>query len=406
MLEPTKIIIFAEEKMFDLARHIEILLLDNDCVIVPDFGGFMTHHVDSCYNEEDNFFLPPSRTLGFNPQLKVNDSLLAQSYVEAYDISYPEAVKRIEDEVREIRKLLSNNGTFELNNIGVITVNEDGNMVFEPCSAGVLTPSLYALTSFHMPYVGRNATVTSAYISDGSNQVKESLSQENEALQILRSTEQKETENEEQSQKQVQNVESLNEVTAVDDEDTDETADDSSNKKVITISINALRNVAVAIVLVLVALVTTLHFGTKDNEGQQRASVDTGILQKIMPQVHTTPVREIDRQIPNSGSTTRIKEKNNPPTRVSDNQATAKKQVDPKEDVWVIVLASHVSGRNAELFIEQLKNDGIVSARMINKGHKIVCGSFESESDARSYIKLLREKTSHCDDCWITKIEE
>lgn len=46
--------------------------------------------------------LPPTRSIGFNPQLKINDSLLAQSYVEAYDISYPEAVRRIEKETDEI----------------------------------------------------------------------------------------------------------------------------------------------------------------------------------------------------------------------------------------------------------------------------------------------------------------
>ena len=29
--------------MIELARHIEILLLENDCVIIPDFGGFIAH---------------------------------------------------------------------------------------------------------------------------------------------------------------------------------------------------------------------------------------------------------------------------------------------------------------------------------------------------------------------------
>ena len=30
--------------MIELARHIEILLLENDCVIIPDFGGFIAHY--------------------------------------------------------------------------------------------------------------------------------------------------------------------------------------------------------------------------------------------------------------------------------------------------------------------------------------------------------------------------
>ena len=57
--------------MIELERHIEILLLDNDCVIVPEFGGFMAQHTNARYSEVDNTFLPPIRTIGFNPQLNL-----------------------------------------------------------------------------------------------------------------------------------------------------------------------------------------------------------------------------------------------------------------------------------------------------------------------------------------------
>ena len=52
--------------MIELNRHIEILLLENECVIVPDFGGFMTHYVAARYDADDQSFIPPLRTLGFN----------------------------------------------------------------------------------------------------------------------------------------------------------------------------------------------------------------------------------------------------------------------------------------------------------------------------------------------------
>ena len=77
--------------MNELVKHIEILLLSKDCVIVPNFGGFVAHHVDAHYEENDCLFFPPLRTIGFNPQLKLNDSLLVQSYVDAYEMSYPDA---------------------------------------------------------------------------------------------------------------------------------------------------------------------------------------------------------------------------------------------------------------------------------------------------------------------------
>lgn len=134
--------------MFELERHIEILLLSNDCVIIPGFGGFMAHYVGACYEESECIFLPPQRTIGFNPQLTLNDSLLVQSYIEAYDISYPEALRRIEDEVREMRQHIETEGHFELFELGTISLNDCGRYVFEPCESGILTPELYGLNSY------------------------------------------------------------------------------------------------------------------------------------------------------------------------------------------------------------------------------------------------------------------
>ena len=59
--------------MIELAQHIEALLLENDCVIVPNFGGFVAHYAPATYVKEENLFLPPTRIIGFNSQLKLND---------------------------------------------------------------------------------------------------------------------------------------------------------------------------------------------------------------------------------------------------------------------------------------------------------------------------------------------
>ena len=67
--------------MIELAKHIEVLLLENDCVIVPGLGGFIAHYRSSIYNKEMREFYPPVRTIGFNPKLVMNDGLLVQSYM-------------------------------------------------------------------------------------------------------------------------------------------------------------------------------------------------------------------------------------------------------------------------------------------------------------------------------------
>lgn len=136
--------------MIDLGRHIEVLLLDNDCVVVPGLGGFVAHHVGARYDERDGSYLPPMRTLGFNTKLNVNDSLLAQAYMETYDISYPEAAQRIADEVDEIRRQIDTEGFYEFEGIGTLTTTNGDNYEFEPCEAGILTPELYGLYSLNI----------------------------------------------------------------------------------------------------------------------------------------------------------------------------------------------------------------------------------------------------------------
>ena len=72
--------------MISLGKHIEILLWEHDCVIVPGLGAFIANHASACYNENgDNMFLPPYRNVCFNQSLATNDGLLVQAYMSAYD---------------------------------------------------------------------------------------------------------------------------------------------------------------------------------------------------------------------------------------------------------------------------------------------------------------------------------
>mgnify|MGYP003287733752 CR=1 FL=1 len=64
--------------MKNLARHIELLLRDNDCVILPGFGGFIAHTVPAYYASEEHLYYPPTRNISFNASITMNDGLLAQ----------------------------------------------------------------------------------------------------------------------------------------------------------------------------------------------------------------------------------------------------------------------------------------------------------------------------------------
>lgn len=136
--------------MIELAQHIEALLLENDCVIVPGFGGFVAHYAPATRIKEENLFLPPTRTIGFNPQLKLNDGVLVQSYMSAYDTNFSDATRIVEKEVKEFIELLQEEGKAHLENIGEIHYNIYGDYEFVPYDYKITTPSLYGLDSFEI----------------------------------------------------------------------------------------------------------------------------------------------------------------------------------------------------------------------------------------------------------------
>lgn len=136
--------------MIELAHHIEALLLENDCVIIPGFGGFVAHYTPAERIDEENRFLPPTRLIGFNPQLQMNDGLLAQSYMGVYGTNFPDATKMVEKKVDELLELLRSEGRAELPNVGELYCSIHGNYEFRPYDHRITTPGLYGLDSFEM----------------------------------------------------------------------------------------------------------------------------------------------------------------------------------------------------------------------------------------------------------------
>ena len=339
--------------VIELERHIEILLLNNDCVIVPGLGGFMTNHVEARYDDEDHMFLPPLRTLGFNPKLRLNDSLLAQSYIEAYDISYPDAVHRIDDEVNELRQHLENEGSYDFNGIGTLSLNDEGCYEFAPCEAGILTPAFYALDSFEMDKLNSSVEVKAETIMPGATSQTRAL------------------------EPQPAETVSIHQVP------TKEESDDDA--RTIPIKVSVLRNLAAAAIVIFAFLLFSTPLG---NSNKQTASIDSRMLKQIMPKEVTTGEKEVKKAITEK--------------RIAiDQQLTKEEKV--VDDVYTIVLASHVTKTNANEFVKQLAKKGF-DAQVISKtSTKVIYGRYATENEAYQALNQLR---GHEDfkEAWVLKV--
>ena len=385
--------------VIELERHIEILLLDNDCVIVPGLGGFTAHHIEARYDDADGVFLPPLRTLGFNPQLKINDSLLVQSYIEAYDISYPEALRRIESEVDELCQRLANDGYYEMTDRGVLEVNEDGNTIFTPCEAGILTPGLYGLSSFEMKPM----------VMDVAEEISPSAQKAKSATTVPLTTKVFDQPTPQQSG----------------EEDNTDSVSEEEAEKTICIKVSWLRNAgitAAAAILLLLVFLPISHSGLQNvNIGDFNG---TSFFSKLMPkdsQMNNINISDIKsgnkgaamKDLDKDSQKKSIKEavedsmkysgKNSEKDSEKDSGKAIEK-VTAKTDTFCIVLASCIPQKNAERYVEQLHNKGFDKAFTMvnNKMVRVVYGNYTSESEAYSDLQKIRSNDEF-EQAWILK---
>ncbi len=136
--------------MEELIRHIETLLLEHDCVIIPGFGGFITYYTPARHNVNDHSFFPPSKTVGFNSSLKINDGLLIQAYMQAHETSYPRALQMLEADMMELHNRLQQEGEVEFGKLGVLYARIDDSLEFQPKKESIPSPQLYGLSLFHI----------------------------------------------------------------------------------------------------------------------------------------------------------------------------------------------------------------------------------------------------------------
>ena len=134
--------------MKNLARHIELLLRDNDCVILPGFGGFIAHDVPAYYVSEEGLYYPPSRSINFNADITMNDGMLAQSYMKSYQVDYARATYMVDMAIEELMDVLYEEGTATLPRIGTITQDIHQSLQFAPIQSGIASPVHFGLNTF------------------------------------------------------------------------------------------------------------------------------------------------------------------------------------------------------------------------------------------------------------------
>lgn len=108
------------------------LLYKHDCVIVPNFGGFVARQQAAHFSKGNSVLQPPAKQLLFNKNLIHQDGLLVSALMESSASTYVEANQLLTDYTDYIQSLLQAKKRFELANIGLLYIDTENTLRFEP----------------------------------------------------------------------------------------------------------------------------------------------------------------------------------------------------------------------------------------------------------------------------------
>lgn len=111
--------------MNHISQHIEYLILNHDCVILPGFGAFIATTSPAVIDMERGFITSPSREIMFNRALTTDDGLLANSYKRKFSLSFEDARDIVVKEVSWLKNRLISHGEIEIGRLGKLFYESD-----------------------------------------------------------------------------------------------------------------------------------------------------------------------------------------------------------------------------------------------------------------------------------------
>ena len=142
-------------------HYISELLFLHDCVILPNFGGFVGNPQSAKLNKTTEILSPPSKQILFNANLKTNDGLLITHISNQEGITQEVAKNEVDNYATKITNKLTSSKVLRIDKIGLFTLGKEGNIIFLQDSV-----NNYSLDSFGMKATQNKAVLRETIIEE------------------------------------------------------------------------------------------------------------------------------------------------------------------------------------------------------------------------------------------------
>lgn len=118
--------------MTEFYTFLEHLLYEHECVIIPQFGGFVVNAQDFQFNAKEGKIYPKRKCVAFNEKLKTDDRFLTTEWAKKQSISQKEASIEITAISKELKSQISTQEYLTIGELGAFTLNSENRLSFSP----------------------------------------------------------------------------------------------------------------------------------------------------------------------------------------------------------------------------------------------------------------------------------
>ncbi len=118
--------------MTEFYTFLEHLLYDHECVIIPQFGGFVVNAQDYEFNAKESKIYPKRKCVAFNEKLKTDDRFLTTEWALKNSLSHKEASIEIAAISKDLKSQIVSQGSLTFGQLGTFTLNSENRLSFTP----------------------------------------------------------------------------------------------------------------------------------------------------------------------------------------------------------------------------------------------------------------------------------
>lgn len=188
--------------------------------------------------------------------------------------------------------------------------------------------------------------------------------------------------------------------------------DEDDNDDKVHIRVSVLRNIAAAAIAIFAFFLISTPLNNGSHKEMSMLNMNTETLTRILPkttvqgvaEVKGITAKELNKKEEKAIQKSEVENLETSSSSVSENQ-----EVKPEEQnipYYTIVLASHVSKKNAAAYVEKLHKAGFNEAQVYSgrSTTRVIFNQYKSEAEAYGALHEMREYTEF-NDAWVYKVE-